>query len=127
MEPAPFDEIIEKHHVSGLDERQRGFNRTAEINGSGEACRATFRYETTRIVTDWLPTRADALNELIRTLQARGYSQLRSRLSFQGPRYVGGQDFWIDYPDPDRPPEPIGKSVAGSAGWLRHLSRIFRR
>jgi hypothetical protein len=94
------DEVIEKHQLAGLDERERGFNRQVEIDRRAGTYRATFRYETTVVATERQGAQAAALTELVVMLHARGYQQLRSRLSFQGGNYLGSQEAWIEYPDP---------------------------
>jgi hypothetical protein len=77
---------------------------------------AILRYETTRVVTTAQATPGAALEELIRTLQGQGYSQLRSQLSVRQGAYLGSQEPWIEYPDPVRQPETpdglIGKFFA---------------
>ena len=95
-------EVIEKHQLAGFDERERGFNRQVEIDRHERTYRASFRYETTLVATERRDTQAAALAELVVMLHARGYQQLRSRLSFQGGNYLGSQETWIEYPDPPR-------------------------
>jgi hypothetical protein len=107
-------EVIEKHQLAGVDERARGFNRLVEISLVEGLYRTMFRYEEIRIVTDSSNSQGGALAQLIAVLHSRGYSQLRSRLSFRSSVYLGSQEQWIEYPDPDREREP-------SAGWLSKL------
>jgi hypothetical protein len=111
---------MDKHQLAGIDERERGFCRPVEIEQSGEGVRAVLRYETLRVMTEARDTEATALEELIRTLQSQGYSQLRSQLSVRNGAYRGSQEPWIEYPDPARRPER-------SDGWLGTLRRWFRR
>lgn len=113
------DDVVEKHQVAGLDDRARGFARLVEIARLEGAYRASLRYETTVVVTDGAETKPAALKELIHRLQARGYTQLRSQLSFNGGTYLGSKEPWIEYPDPERPPEP-GR---GLFGWFRRWWR----
>src|SRR5574341_673341 len=107
--------MVEKHQVAGLDERSRGFNRLVEVEQREGAYRASLRYESTVVVGEGGDTTAAALRELIGRLQARGYTQLRSRLSFNGAHYLGSQESWIEYPDPEREPPPSFNPL----GWLR--------
>jgi len=107
--------VVEKHQVAGLDERSRGFNRLVEVEQREGAYCASLRYESTVVVGEGGDTTAAALRELIGLLQARGYTQLRSRLSFNGTLYLGSQEPWIEYPDPEREPPP----TAGPWGWVR--------
>ena len=115
-----LDEMVEKHQVAGLDDRARGFTRLVEVARSEGGYRASLRYETAIVVTDGTETKLAAVQELIRLLQVRGFAQLRSQLSFSGSIYLGSQEPWIEYLDPERPPEPAW----GLFGWIRRwLSR----
>lgn len=114
-------QVIEKHQLAGLDERERGFNRMIDIASGAEGCRASFRYETVAVVTDPCVGAAEALQQMIGELHRRGYRQLKSRLSFQGETYLGSRLDWIEYPDPERPAEPSG----GLLDLWRGLRRRF--
>jgi hypothetical protein len=113
--------VVEKHQVAGLDERERGFNRLVEIGLAEGGYQARLRYETTLVTTDRCETGTAALSELIRLLHARGYRQLRSQLSFLDDRYLGSQEQWIEYPDPEL---PVGLHRAAS-GWLGRLRQAL--
>lgn len=67
---------------------------------SEEAYRAVFWYETVRLEVDSCETEVNALSKLIRQLQEKGYTQLRSQLIFQGDQYLGNQELWVEYQDP---------------------------
>ena len=110
----------EKHQLAGLDTRERGFSRPVVFEQAGEGYQAILRYETTRVVTAAHDTPGTALEELIRTLQGQGYSQLRSQLSVREGTYLGSQEPWVEYPDPARATEQEG-------GWLKRLFRSFLR
>ena len=79
------------------------------------------RYETTRVVTTAHDTPGAALEELIRTLQGQGYSQLRSQLSVRESSYLGSKEPWIEYPD------PAARGTEQEVGWLKRLFRCFLR
>jgi len=110
------DQAQEKHQLAGFDARERGFSRPIVFEQAEGGYQAILRYETTRVVTTAQGTPEAALNELIRTLQGQGYSQLRSQLSVRQGAYLGSQEPWIEYPDPVRQPETpdglIGKFFA---------------
>jgi hypothetical protein len=110
---------MDKHQLAGFDARERGFTRTVEFDEVEGGVRAILRYETTRVVTAVRETPVDALNELIHLLQGQGYTQLRSQLSVRDGTYLGSQEPWIEYPDPERNPELSG-------GWLDRLVRCFQ-
>ena len=112
---------VEKHQVAGLDPCERGFNRLVELEGNERGFRATFRYEASRLETDRRDSCAQALLELVRTLQARGYTQLRSQLCFREGVYLGSRELWIEYPDPERPSAPPSGLIGKLAAGLRRL------
>lgn len=114
------DQTQEKHQLAGLDTRERGFSRLVVFEQANGGYQAILRYETTRVVTTAQDTPGAALEELIRTLQEQGYSQLRSQLSVREGTYLGSQEPWIEYPDPARDAEQQG-------GWLKRLLRSFLR
>jgi hypothetical protein len=114
--------IAEKHQVAGLDERERGFNRLVEISLAEGSYQANLRYEAILVMTGRCETQGAALDELIRLLHERGYRQLRSQRSFLDDRYLGSQEQWIEYPDP----EPSAGRHRGMSGWLARLCRAFR-
>ena len=110
----------EKHQLAGLDTRERGFSRPVVFEQADGGYQAILRYETMCVVTTVYDTPGAALEELIRTLQGQGYSQLRSQLSVREGAYLGSQEPWIEYPDPTRSMEQEG-------GWLKRLVRSFLR
>ena len=113
------DQEQEKHQLAGLDTRERGFSRQVVFEQAGGGYQAILRYETTRVVTMVQDTPGAALAELIRTLQGQGYSQLRTQLSVRESTYLGSQEPWIEYPDPERQPETPDGLISKLFGWLR--------
>jgi len=111
---------MDQHRLAGLDALERGFNRPIEFDVTERGTQAILRYETTRVVTAARESTGTALDELIQTLQEQGYTQLRSQLSVRNGLYLGSQEPWIEYPDPERKPEQ-------SDGWFRKLRRCFQR
>jgi len=91
------------YHIAGLDDRERGFNRQAQVIAQGAAYQARLRYEALQIEVEFVDTEEKALQRLIHVLQERGYSQLRTQRIFQGQEYLGNQELWVDYPEPERP------------------------
>ena len=115
---------LEKHLLAGQDERARGFSRAVEIERREGAVRAIFRYEALVLESGAGAESVEAaLAEMVRVLQERGYRQLRTRLIFLDGAYRGSQELWVEYADPDRPPEPAG----GWAGLVRRLRQAFTR
>lgn len=109
---------LDKHQLAGFDVRLRGFSRPIDFERTGEGYRAVFRYETTRVETDLHQTQDEALRLLIQSLHAQGYRQLRTQMSFRGGAYLGSQELWVEYPDPQPEPEPEGL-MARLLSWFR--------
>ncbi len=107
-------DLTERYQLAGFDACERGFNRPVDIEHVGDGYRAVFRYEAEFLATDEKVTREAALAELVRMLQARGYSQLRSQVSFKNGAYLGSQQPWVEHPDrtggPSTPPDRWGCS-----------------
>ena len=108
----------EKHQLAGVDARERGFSRPIVFEQTGGGYQAILRYETTRVVSTAQDTTGAALEELIRTLQGQGYSQLRSQLSAREGTYLGSQEPWIEYPDPPRQPETPDRLISKFFRWF---------
>lgn len=114
------DEAQEKHQLAGFDALERGFSRSVVFEQTDGRYQAILRYETTRVVTTAQDTTGAALDELIRTLQGQGYSQLRSQLSVREGTYLGSREPWIEYPEPAQSPEQ-------QDGWIKKLFRCCLR
>ncbi len=110
---------IEKHQLAGLDERERGFSRPVELEQADLGYRAHLQYEHLRISTDWCLARDAALPALTDMLQSRGYRQLKTQMTFRGESYLGSQEPWIEYSDPQ-------EESASPGGWLASLRCWFR-
>jgi hypothetical protein len=122
--------IVEKHQVAGLDEKERGFNRQIDVEQIDDGYRVIMRYEQTLVETGACETAVHAVDELVRVLRDRGYTQLRSRLNFKGAAYLGTLEPWIEYPDPNAPPESFERMVpeqlARRTGWIGRVLQLFR-
>jgi hypothetical protein len=123
-------DIVEKHQVAGLDEKERGFNRQIDVERSEGSYRAILRYEQTLVETAACETPGQTVDELVRLLRDRGYTQLRSRLNFKGAAYLGTQEPWIEYPDPEAPAESseatAHEQLARRTGWIGKVLQLFR-
>jgi hypothetical protein len=113
---------LDKHQLSGLDHRERGFSRPVEFVQAGECFCAILRYETVRISTEPQPAQEAALFALIQALHQQGYRQLRTQVSFRSGIYLGSQELWVEYQDPAPPPKPEGL-LTKIAGWFRPRKR----
>ena len=109
---------LDKHQLAGFDDRERGFSRPVEFEQVGGQYRAVLRYEAVRVTTDPHPTQDHALAVLIQTLQGQGYRQLRTQKSFCNGVYLGSQELWVEYPDPQPEAESTG-FLDTIKGWFR--------
>ena len=98
--------MMNVYHIAGVDDRERGFNRQVQVSGQGAAYQARLRYEALQIEVEYVETEEKALQGLIAVLHERGYTQLRTQRLFQEEHYLGNQELWVDYPDPDPPEIP---------------------
>ena len=117
------NEAREKHLLAGLDQRARGFTRMVSIEQQAETFRASLQYETLLVVSADAASPAAALADLACRLHERGYTQLRSRLTFAEGTYLGSQEQWVEYADPERAPEAEGKFFR----LMRRILWIFTR
>jgi hypothetical protein len=117
------EEAFDAYRLAGLDDRERGFSRPVEFDRVGEGYRAILRYESTNVLTEPHANQEAALLVLIETLQARGYRQLRTQLSFRNGAYLGSQASWVEYPDPVEPIHPSLGLVAKIFRWFRLQTR----
>jgi hypothetical protein len=123
---------IEKHQLSALDERERGFSRLAEIEPADGGCRAVLRYESTVVMSSECAGASEALSALVAKLHAMGYRQVRTRLNFRGTTYLGSQEPWIEHPDPEgsdrEHSQPPAEQLARRTGWIgRTLQALSRK
>lgn len=114
------DNALEKYLLAGVDERERGFSRAMDVERREGGFRAVFRYETLVLASADAASAAAALADLVRLLHERGYRQLRTRLIFLGGAYLGSQELWIEYADPE--PQP-----ASAGGLFELMRRCWRR
>ena len=110
---------INIYQLSGLDDRERGFTRQVEISYHVDTYRAVLRYERYRADGSSHLDEAKALESLIETLQAQGYTQLRSQLIFRGQSYLGSQERWVDYGDNEVTQKPQKSLWESVKQWLK--------
>jgi len=91
--------ITERHQIEGQDERQRVFNRLVDIQRIERGYKAIFHYEGLTFETDAFRTVEETLRNFVSHLQRSGFSNLRTRLNFRGPRYLAEREPWVNYPE----------------------------
>ncbi len=111
--------MINVYQITGVDERERGFNRQAQVIMKKSVYLARLRYEALQLEGEPVETEGEALQNLIQRLQARGYTQLRSQQIFQGDQYLGNQERWVDYSDHELPDMETDS-------WFRRLRQVLR-
>lgn len=90
---------LEVHQLEGLDDRRRVFNRHVDLHRMENGYVANFYYEGQSYSSDPQPTMKKALGQLVERLHPLGFKALRSRLNFQGRRYLAEREPWVDYPN----------------------------
>lgn len=115
----PLSSTINVYHIAGVDDRARGFNRQAQVVAKGAVFQARLRYEALKIEVESVDTEEEALQCLVHVLQEHGYTQLRTQRIFQGEQYLGTQELWAEYPDPDLP-------AVRSVSWFIRLLQVFK-
>jgi len=108
------------YHVAGLDDCDRGFNRQVHVVPCEGGFHARLRYELLQIEVDPVPMEDLALQRLIHVLHDRGYRQLRTQRIFIGDQYLGNQELWVEYPDPESP-------LDTKKTWSMWLRQVFGR
>jgi hypothetical protein len=116
-----MEKNLDRYQLAGLDAKERGFSRPLLFERAGENYRAVLRYETVIIKTEPSQTQAESLRTLVQTLQAQGYRQLRTQMSFRNNLYLGSQELWVEYPDPEITPEAPG-FMEKLLNWVRPRS-----
>jgi hypothetical protein len=91
--------ITERHQIEGQDERQRVFNRLVDIQRIEKGYKAIFHYEGLTFETEAFRTVDETLRHFVSQLQRSGFSNLRTRLNFRGPRYLAEREPWVNYPE----------------------------
>lgn len=114
---------LKVYQVSGLDDRERGFTRQVEVSSDEGFYYAVLKYEKLKVAGKPGPDEERALRELIQRLQNQGYTQLRTQLIFRGTEYLGSQEMWVEYPDP----ETTTRSEVGLPGWIERWFSFFGR
>jgi hypothetical protein len=91
--------IIEIHQLEGFDPQGRSFNRNVEVYRSEKGFSARFQYEGVSAESATFVTIAEAIADLVRAIQRKGFRRLRSRVNFRGKRYLAERQPWLDYAD----------------------------
>ena len=92
--------IIEIHQLEGFDPQGRSFNRNVEVYRSEKGFSTRFQYEGLTAESATFVTIAEAMTDLVKKLQPKGFRKIRTRINFKGKRYLAERQSWVNYPDP---------------------------
>ena len=124
---ASRDPHVNIFQLSGLDERERGFTRQVECTCHENEYHVCLRYERVKVEGHSQKDESSALQNLIDTLQEKGYTQLRSQLIFCGETYLGSQELWVNYPDTERSDEQKPTTFERIRQWLKTRKQLKHR
>jgi hypothetical protein len=113
------NEVTDKHQLAGLDSRERGFSRPVELTRCDDGFRAILRYEAVLLSSDPHDTQDAALLNLVEMLYTAGFRQLKTQMSFRSGIYLGSQELWVEYPDPQQQAFNQPGLLAKFKNWLR--------
>ncbi len=92
--------MIEIHQLEGFDPQGRSFNRNVEVYRSDKGFSTRFQYEGVSAESASFVTISEAMADLVRIIQLKGFRKLRTRVNFKGKRYLAERQPWMDYPEP---------------------------
>lgn len=93
-------QAVEIHQLEGFDPHGRSFNRNVQAYRLEKGFSTRFHYEDLRAESQTFYTIPEAVKDMVRVLQEKGFRNLRTRVNFKGKRYLAERRSWIDYPDP---------------------------
>lgn len=89
--------VFEIHHIEGFDPQGRMFNRDVPIEVDENGYLAQFRYEGFSAQSGEYSTVNEAIADLTKRLFKKGFTDLRTRLSFREDRYLAEREPWTYY------------------------------
>lgn len=89
--------LFEVHQLEGIDISGRMFSRDVGIDVSEAGYVGRFAYEGLGIRSAAHPTVEEAIAEIARKLQRKGFASLRTRVNFREERYLAEREPWIDH------------------------------
>lgn len=92
--------VFEVHHLEGFDWDMRMFNRDVTVHVDENGYYGAFSYEGLKFQTEHYPTIEEVLQDAIRRLSKKGFSELRSRLNKREDRYLAEREDWVYYKQP---------------------------
>jgi len=93
-------DVFEIHQLEGIDISGRMFSRDVGIDVGEEGYTGRFAYEGLSLRSAAHPTVEEAIAEIARKLQRKGFVSLRTRVNFREERYLAEREPWIDHVAP---------------------------
>jgi hypothetical protein len=91
--------LIERYQMERMDPSDRSFNRTVFVNRMSGGYVGKVIYEAFAVEGAAQSTTGAAVRSVAERLLKFGFTHLRSRLNFQGARYLAEKQTWVDYPN----------------------------
>ncbi len=91
--------VVEKHQLEGTDPSERYFNRLIPIKRVEGGYSGSVMYEALTLHSQVHRTVQEATKDLVDQLRALGFSKMRTRLNFNGKKYLAEKETWVEYPD----------------------------
>ncbi|MFQ5580308.1 MAG: hypothetical protein ACE5FZ_06820 [Nitrospiria bacterium] len=89
--------VFEIHHLEGFDPLLRMFSRNVVVEVDEIGYSGRFGYEGMKVLSSQYPTVQEVLEDIIRKLQKKGFTELRSRVNFRDDRYLAEREPWVNY------------------------------
>ncbi|MEC4677180.1 MAG: hypothetical protein VST69_00305 [Nitrospirota bacterium] len=89
--------VFEVHHIEGFDWDMRMFNRDVAVDVDENGYSGRFSYEGMKFNTETYPTVQEVLDDAVKRLHRKSFTELRSRINKREDRYLAEREDWIYY------------------------------
>ncbi|MFQ5780057.1 MAG: hypothetical protein ACE5HN_04635 [Nitrospiria bacterium] len=89
--------VYEVHQIEGFDPLKRMFNRDIAVEVDENGYTGHFSFEGFKVQSSEYPTVEEVLKDIIKKIQKKGFTELRSRVNFRDDRYLAEREPWINY------------------------------
>ena len=91
--------VVEKHQLEGTVPSDRYFNRMIPIKRVEGGYNGSIMYEALTLDSQIHRTIHETTKDLADQLRVLGFTKMRTRLNFKGPKYLAEKETWVDYSD----------------------------
>ncbi len=91
--------VVEKHQLEGTDPSERYFNRLIPVKRVEGGYTGSVMYEALTLNSQVHRTVQETIKDLVSQLHALGFIKIRTRLNFNGKKYLAEKETWVEYPD----------------------------